>query len=300
MEALGQLTGSIAHDFNNLLMIVSGHAQLLRRRLLDPKHLQAVEALHSAVSRGEGLTRQLLAFSRRQPLSPVVVSLKKRVDAVSEMLIGSLRGNIQLKCHVSEDIWPVEIDISELELALVNIAVNARDAMPGGGNLTVSARNVTVTKVDELEQLEGDFVALSIVDTGVGIAPDILPRIFEPFFSTKPLGKGTGLGLSQVYGFAHQSGGTVVVKSQVGSGTSITLYLRRSHRTPSNEPTEEPPPAVKPAISKQGTVLVVEDNAEVAEVTASLVEQLGYRTVRAENATDALDQLQRNGRIDLV
>ncbi|MET0924220.1 MAG: MASE1 domain-containing protein, partial [Xanthobacteraceae bacterium] len=227
MEALGQLTGSIAHDFNNLLMIVSGHAQLLRRRLTDPKHLQAIEAVHSAANRGESLTRQLLAFSRRQPLNPVVADLKERIAAVHEMLVGSLRGNVELKCDISEDVWPVEVDVAELELALVNVAVNARDAMPGGGSITLSARNVTLKKSDGVDQLEGDFVALAMTDTGVGIAPDVLPRIFEPFFTTKALGKGTGLGLSQVYGFSHQSGGTVAATSNVGSGTAITIYLPR-------------------------------------------------------------------------
>jgi PAS domain S-box-containing protein len=297
MEALGQLTGSIAHDFNNLLMIVSGHAQLLRRRLSDPKHLQAVEAVHAAASRGESLTRQLLAFSRRQPLSPVVVDLKERVEAVHEMLLGSLRGNIELKRDIPADIWPVEIDIAELELALVNIAVNARDAMPGGGTITVSGRNASLTKSDGVDQLEGDFVALSVADTGVGIAPDVLPRIFEPFFTTKALGKGTGLGLSQVYGFSHQSGGTVVATSEVGSGTTITLYLPRSHATLTRIAEA---PSVQPAAPAQGTILVVDDNPEVADVTASLIEQLGYRTLRAENARDALNQLQRGNRINLV
>ena len=229
MEALGQFTGSIAHDFNNLLMIVSGHAQLLRRRLTDPKHLQAIEAVHSAANRGESLTRQLLAFSRRQPLNPVVADLKERVEAVHEMLVGSLRGNVQLKCDIAADVWPVEVDIAELELALVNVAVNARDAMPGGGIITLSARNVTLKKSDGVDQLEGDFVALAMTDTGVGIAPDVLPQIFEPFFTTKALGKGTGLGLSQVYGFSRQSGGTVVATSAVGSGTAITIYLPRKH-----------------------------------------------------------------------
>jgi PAS domain S-box-containing protein len=298
MEALGQLTGSIAHDFNNLLMIVSGHAQILRRRLSDPRHLQSVEAVNSAVSRGESLTRQLLAFSRRQPLSPIVVDLKERIDAVHEMLVGSLRGNIELRCDIPAGIWPVEIDVAELELALVNIAVNARDAMSGGGTITLSALNVALKKSDEIEQLEGDFVALTMNDTGVGIRPDVLPRIFEPFFSTKPLGKGTGLGLSQVYGFAHQSGGSVIVKSTVGSGTSITLYLRRSQRAPVTKSAR--PSAAQPVVARQGTVLVVEDNTEVANVTATLVEQLGYRTLRAESATDALNQLQGGDKISLV
>ncbi len=297
MEALGQLTGSIAHDFNNLLMIVSGHAQILRRRLSDPKHLQAVEAIRSAGSRGESLTRQLLAFSRRQPLSPVAVDLKERVEAVREMLVGSLRGNVELNCDMAADIWPVEVDIAELELALVNIAVNARDAMPGGGTITLSARNVVLKKSDEVDQLEGDFIALAIIDTGVGIASDIVPRIFEPFFTTKALGKGTGLGLPQVYGFAHQSGGTVTAKSSVGGGTAITIYLPRSHASLTK--TTEPIP-IQPVASGQGTILIVEDNAEVADVTASLVEQLGYRTERAENATDALNRLQRGDKINLV
>jgi PAS domain S-box-containing protein len=297
MEALGQLTGSIAHDFNNLLMIVSGHAQLLRRRLNDAKHLQAIDAIHSAANRGESLTRQLLAFSRRQPLNPVITELKERVEAVHEMLVGSLRGNVQLKCDIPADIWAVEVDIAELELALVNIAVNARDAMPGGGSITLSARNVTLRKSDAVDQLEGDFVALAMTDTGVGIAPDVLPRIFEPFFTTKALGKGTGLGLAQVYGFSHQSGGTVVATSAVGSGTTITIYLPR-RQAALIEAIQAPP--TQPIVPGNGTVLVVEDNAEVGDVTASLVEQLGYRTMRAESATDALNMLQRGDKIDLV
>jgi PAS domain S-box-containing protein len=297
MEALGHLTGSIAHDFNNLLMIVSGHAQLLRRRLTDPKQLQAIDAMHSAASRGESLTRQLLAFSRRQPLSPVLADLKERVDAVHEMLVGSLRGNVRLSCDIAADVWPVEVDIAELELALINLAVNARDAMPGGGIITLSARNVTLKKSDVADELEGDFIALAMTDTGVGIAPDILPKIFEPFFTTKALGKGTGLGLSQVYSFARQSGGTVVATSAVGSGTTITLYLPRKHAGAIKAPEASNAQFI---MSAQGTVLVVEDNADVAVVTASLVEQLGYRTVRAETASDALNRLRGGEKIDLI
>ncbi len=265
--------------------------------MTEPKHLQAIDAVHSAANRGESLTRQLLAFSRRQPLNPVVTDLKARVEAVYEMLLGSLRGNVELKCDIPDDVWPVEVDIAELELALVNIAVNARDAMPGGGSITLSARNVTLNKGDGVGQLEGDFVALAMTDTGVGIAPDVLPRIFEPFFTTKALGKGTGLGLSQVYGFSHQSGGTVVATSTAGRGTTITIYLPRREAVPV-EPIPAPP--TQPSESGQGMVLVVEDNAEVAEITASLVEQLGYQTARAENAADALNRLRRGDKIDLV
>ena len=297
MEALGQLTGSIAHDFNNLLMIVSGHAQLLRRRLTDPKHLKAVDAVNSAANRGESLTRQLLAFSRREPLNPVVTDLKERIEAVREMLIGSLRGNVELKCDIATDVWPVEVDIAELELALVNIAVNARDAMPGGGTITLSAANVVLQKGDGVGQLEGDFVALAMTDSGVGIAPDVLPRIFEPFFTTKALGKGTGLGLAQVYGFSHQSGGTVIATSNVGSGTAITIYLPRKH---ANIVRATDTSAGEPSAVGEGTILMVEDNPEVADVTASLLEQLGYRVLRANNATDALNRLQRGYKIALV
>jgi CheY-like chemotaxis protein len=227
----------------------------------------------------------------------VVTDLKERVEAVHEMLVGSLRGNVELKCDISPDVWPVEVDIAELELAMVNVAVNARDAMPGGGTITLSARNVTLKKSDGVEALEGEFVALAMTDTGVGIAPDVLPKIFEPFFTTKALGKGTGLGLSQVYGFSRQSRGTVVVTSKVGSGTTITIYLPRKHAAMVR--TAEAP-SLQPFVPGQGTVLVVEDNAEVAEVTMSLVEQLGYRTLRADNATDALSKLQQGERIDLV
>jgi PAS domain S-box-containing protein len=297
MEALGQLTGSIAHDFNNLLTIVSGHAQLLRRRLSDPKQLKAIDALQSAASRGEGLTRQLLAFSRRQPLSPIVVDLRERIESVHAMLLGSLRGNIELVCNVPADLWPVEIDVAEFELALVNIAVNARDAMPGGGTIAISARNANLGPRDKVDQLEGEFLALSVKDTGMGIAPDILPRVFEPFFTTKGVGKGTGLGLSQVYAFAHQSGGGVHATSTVGNGTTITIYLPRSHAEVARSTTTADEPSVAPG---EGLVLIVEDNPEVAEVTASMVQQLGYGAVRAENAADALSTLQREANIKLV
>jgi PAS domain S-box-containing protein len=296
MEALGQLTGGIAHDFNNLLMIVSGHAQLLQRRLTDQKQLQAVEAIQSAANRGESLTRQLLAFSRRQALSPVVADLYDRVEAVREMLGSSLRGNIELAFDIAEDIWPVRIDVGELELALVNIVVNARDAMPNGGTLIVSARNVTL-KTGDVGELQGDFVALSVSDSGTGIPAEVLPKIFDPFFTTKAVGKGTGLGLSQVYGFAHQSGGSVVASSVLDHGTTITIYLPRSRDAAMPKPEIA---TQKTGAAVDGLVLSVEDNAEVAQVTATLIEQFGYRVVRAGNASDALQCLQRDRTIDIV
>ena len=296
MEALGQLTGGIAHDFNNLLMIVSGYAQILQSRLSEQKDTHAVEAIRAAANRGERLTRQLLAFSRRQQLMPVVVDLRQRVDAVRDMLAPSLRGNIKLICDIEDNIWPVEVDLGELELALVNIAVNARDAMPDGGTITLSARNVVLKPGSAAGALEGEFVALAIIDTGSGMPPDVLARVFEPFFTTKPVGKGTGLGLSQVHGFANQSGGAATLSSEPGRGTAVTIYLPRSANTAADAKDS----AAAADDSAHGTVLVVEDSRDVAEVTSSLLEQLGYRVVRAENAAEALRHLQQGIGVDLL
>jgi PAS domain S-box-containing protein len=294
MEAIGQLTGGIAHDFNNLLMIVSGHAEMLRRRVSDPNLLRGIEAIQGAARRGEALTRQLLTFARRQPLNPVPVDLRQRIEAVRAMLVSSLRENIELVVDIPADIWPVEVDIAEIDLVLVNIAVNARDAMPEGGTFTLSARNVAGQPG---AQPPGDHVEFSLSDTGVGIAPDIIKKIFDPFFTTKAVGKGTGLGLSQVYGFANQSGGRVSVRSEAGRGTTITLALPRSLAAVAAV-TEAAGPQIEMPVA--GTILVVEDNPEVGEVTATLLEQIGYRVLRAENATQALARLQDGGKIDLV
>ena len=297
MEALGQLTGGIAHDFNNLLMIVSGYAQLLQRRLKEPKDTQAIEAIRAAASRGERLTRQLLTFSRRQQLMPVVVDLHQRIDAVRDMMTPSLRGNIEFIADIEEKIWPVEVDLGELELALVNIAVNARDAMPDGGTITLSARNVMLKPGSAAGSLEGDFVALAMIDTGTGMAAEVLNHVFEPFFTTKPVGKGTGLGLSQVHGFANQSGGAVTVSSEIGKGTAVTVYLPRAHAEVAAGAGEA---AATVDEGTQGTVLVVEDSRGVADVTTALLEQLGYRVVRAENAAEALRHLQQGIEFDLL
>jgi len=297
MEALGQLTGGIAHDFNNLLMIVSGYAQLLQRRLQDPKDVRAVEAIHAATGRGEKLTRQLLTFSRRQQLMPVVIDLRQRIDAVRDMLAPSLRGDIAFSYDIEDEIWPVEVDSGELELALVNLAVNARDAMPDGGSITLQARNVVLKPGSAADPLEGDFVAIAVIDNGTGMPPETIKRVFEPFFTTKPVGKGTGLGLSQVHGFAKQSGGAVTVTSTLGEGTAVSIYLPRSR---AGVPEAAGERAAKEAKAVQGTVLVVEDSREVADVTSAMFEQLGYRVVRAENAAEALRHLEQGIGFDLV
>jgi signal transduction histidine kinase/ActR/RegA family two-component response regulator len=299
MEALGQLTGGIAHDFNNLLMIVSGHAQMLQRRLAptEQKIGRALDAILNATKRGEGLTRQLLTFARRQRLNPQVIDLRERLEAIRQMLASPLPDNVTLTLDLPAFIWPVEVDPGELELAFVNIAVNARDAMPDGGELRLSVQNELLTRNAKVEQLEGEFVSLAWSDTGSGIAAEHLVKVFEPFFTTKPVGKGTGLGLSQVYGFARQSGGAVTVASTAGHGTTIKLYLPRSYAALSAASRTSDASLNS---SARGTVLIVEDNSEVAEITGGLMEHLGYRALFARSAADALQSLQREEKIDLI
>src|SRR6516165_6534730 len=225
MEAIGKLTGGIAHDFNNLLMIIGGSAQIFAR-LLDPKLPRAIEAIQTAAKRGESLTRQLLTFSRHQHLSPTVVDLNASIKNMRTMIESSLRGNIVYNENTGDGVSPVKVDLAELELAIVNIAVNARDAMPNGGTFTLSVNAVTVDQEAGDNNRPGEtFFAIAFSDTGTGIPPNLLSRMFDPFFTTKEVGKGTGLGLSQVYGFAHQAGGTVMADSEVGQGTKITVYL---------------------------------------------------------------------------
>jgi PAS domain S-box-containing protein len=295
MEAIGKLTGGIAHDFNNLLMIIGGNAQIFKR-LLDPKLPRAIEAIQTAAKRGEGLTRQLLTFSRRQHLSPTIVDLKVGIKNMRTLIESSLRGNIVYNEQINADVWPVKVDIAELELAIVNIAVNARDAMPNGGKFSLKASNVRAHDERDGERHTEDFVAVALSDTGMGIPPSLLSKIFDPFFTTKEVGKGTGLGLSQVYGFAHQAGGTVQAESTVGVGTTITVYLPSC----AGEEIFENEIEIDAARSQRPLVLVVDDSTEVAEVTSSLFEQLGYDTIYRESAEAALNLLAEGAHIDLV
>ncbi len=296
MEAIGKLTGGIAHDFNNLLMIIGGNAQTFRR-LLDPKLPKAIEAIQTAAKRGESLTRQLLTFSRRQHLSPTVVDLSASVRNMRTMIESSLRGNIVYKENIAADVWPIKVDLAELELAIVNLAVNARDAMPNGGTFTLSVSNVTPVYDRPNDQGNGGLVMIEFGDSGTGIPPNLLPKIFDPFFTTKEVGKGTGLGLSQVYGFAHQAGGTVRAKSKVGQGTTITLYLPTSTE---KEIAGKETVAAQAPQSQRPMVLVVDDSADVAEVTSSLFEHLGYDTVYRDSAEAALKLLDEGSKFDLV
>ena len=297
LEALGRLTGGVAHDFNNLLMIISGSAERLRAELTDKKHARLLDMIATATERGESLTRQLLTYSRQQTLTPQVIDLSQRFPQLRELLTRSLGFGIEVKVDVPDSVCAVRVDPSEFELAILNLAVNAKDAMPDGGTLTIRAKPVTLKGEASEEGLSGDFVAIRVADSGHGIPSELLPRVFEPFFTTKEVGKGTGLGLSQVYGFAKQSGGTATISSAEGRGTAITIYLPRCHEAP---PSPAAPAPAQPAAEAAGTVLLVEDNSDVAEVGAGLFHQLGYRVRSVANAQAALAALRLDSDVDLV
>jgi two-component system NtrC family sensor kinase len=297
LSALGKLTGGVAHDFNNLLMIISGSAQRLRSELIDKKHTRLLDMIATATQRGETLTRQLLTYSRQQTLSPEVIDLTQRLPTIRDVLARSLHANIEIKVEVPETACAVRVDASEFELAILNLAVNAKDAMPEGGTLSIRAKPVTLRGEASAEGLAGDFVAVRVADSGDGIAPEVLARVFEPFFTTKEVGKGTGLGLSQVYGFAKQSGGTATLTSALGRGTTVTLYLPRSNAA---APAAAPPTLAPVTAEPAGTVLLVEDNADVAEVAAGYLCQLGYRVRSVVNAQAAVAALRLDPEVDLV
>src|SRR3954453_164913 len=202
LDALGQLTGGVAHDFNNLLMVISGSLHTLRKGVGDdPRFERALSAIETATRRGASLTSQLLTFARRQSVNPQPIDIAERIDAIREVLDTGVGGTVNLNLNIDREVWPVVVDAAELEIAMVNLAINARDAMPSGGMITISAHNHTISQGRDA----GEYIAISVEDTGTGIAPDILGKIFDPFFTTKPVGKGTGLGLSQVHGFVHQA-----------------------------------------------------------------------------------------------
>jgi signal transduction histidine kinase/CheY-like chemotaxis protein len=299
MEAIGQLTGGIAHDFNNLLTVVSGNAELLQHNAPNNVALRQASAVVRAAERGKRLTRQLLTFSRRQTLRPEPVDLRQRTREIADMLSRSLRSDIEVIVELPELLWPVAIDPAEFELALLNVGVNARDAMPEGGRFRVAAKNVTFCDGDlENDGLVGEFVAVILSDTGTGMAPDVLTRAFEPYFTTKEAGVGSGLGLSQVHGFAKQSGGSARIASTPGKGTSVKLFLPRASETARvPQPLSQAEPAVGSTLAR---ILVVEDDAEVAEVTAELLQDIGYQPVGARDGKHALATLDRDLTIELV
>ena len=245
LDALGQLTGGVAHDFNNLLMVISGSVHFLKKSASnDPNVLRAISAIETASKRGAALTSQLLTFARRQSVNPQPIDLTERIEAVRDVLETGVGSAVTLAFDVEKDVWPVIVDISEFETAMVNLVINARDAMPMGGTIRIGARNVSLTEAPNA----GDYVAIRVEDSGLGIAPDVLSKIFDPFFTTKPVGKGTGLGLSQVHGFAHQAGGTVRVESELGKGTTVTILLPRDRCGP---PAERQATMAEPAAAER-------------------------------------------------
>jgi two-component system NtrC family sensor kinase len=294
MEAVGQLTGGVAHDFNNLLAIIGGNAELARRRPTGDT-ARYLDNILRATQRGVALTKQLLSFSRRHVGISQIIDLRTEMPRVAEMLRTSLRGDIRMRVEVADQVWPVEADLAELEMALVNIAVNARDAMPHGGTFDIDVRNAAKGS----GTLHSEHVAIALRDSGVGIPLELIGKVFDPFFTTKEHGEGTGLGLSQVYGFAQQSGGVVGVDSVPGRGTTITIRLPRSYK---------PMPAVVGGLSSgsrlvraSGCILVVEDNPQVADVTAQMLRAMGFRVEVADRARKALERLEAGvGSIDLL
>ena len=304
MEAVGRLTGGIAHDFNNMLAVIIGNLDILMRRYADadPKLLRFVSGSQDAAKRAAGLTHRLLAFSRLQPLDPKSADIGKSVTDMSDLLRRTLGETIAIETVRAAGLWRAHIDIGQLETALVNLAVNARDAMPGGGRLTIETANAYLDRAyaNAHEDVEpGQYVVVAVTDTGSGIPQEILEKVFEPFFTTKPVGLGTGLGLSQVHGFVKQSGGHITIYSEVGHGTTIRLYLPRS--TDGDEATL--PDTSRRAEGKDRrdvTVLVVDDEEGVRDFAAEALVELGYDVLSADSVEQALQVFETTDGIRIL
>lgn len=281
LDALGHLTGGVAHDFNNLLMIITGNLHLLRKEVESEKGLRAFHSIQTATQRAGKLTKQLLTFARRQSVRPEAINLAKSLMGLGEVLNSALGANVALRFEISDDVGDIFADPGEFETALLNLVINARDAMPAGGDLTISAKNAKDGQVE-----------IEVSDTGLGIPDDIAEKVFDPFFTTKSVGKGTGLGLSQVHGFAHQAGGDVILRSVLDRGTTFVIRLPRSGSCKKAEDEAYTSPS-------SGTVLLVEDHPDVAQATSNLLDLLGYTVRCANNASAALTELQQGG-IDIV
>jgi signal transduction histidine kinase/ActR/RegA family two-component response regulator len=294
IEALGQLTGGVAHDFNNLLQVISSGLQILTHPLDPPRRDKILGSMRQAVERGSGLCRQLLAFSRRQTLKPEAIHLSRLVTGMHELLSRSLHSKVEIRTQFADQLWPVEVDSGALELVILNLAVNARDAMPRGGTIGIEASNI---KLDE-QDVMGDFVRLDITDNGVGMSADTLTHAFEPFFTTKGIGMGSGLGLAQAHGFARASGGIIRISSTEGQGTTVSLFLPRTLKVPA-QPQDVAADCI-PLSASSGQVLLVEDDDEVAALTEEMIIQLGYDTTRVASAEAALGALADRRAVDIV
>ncbi|AYH42573.1 PAS domain S-box protein [Azoarcus sp. DN11] len=303
MEAVGQLTGGIAHDFNNLLTVVMGNLQLLARRLRDDAAAaELVKGALDAAWRGAELNRRLLAFSRKQRLAPVPLNLNDLIAGMVSLLQRSLGAHINIKVHAATDLPPALADVPQLEAALLNLAVNARDAMPAGGTLTIETDAVSLD--EHYAALEGDvkpgpYVMLAVSDTGCGMTSDVVQRAFDPFFTTKETGKGSGLGLAMVHGFVNQSGGHVKIYSEPGTGTTIKLFLPVIARPAGARPGDAPH-SPRPEATGSETILVVEDEDNVRELVCRVLDALGYRILQAAEGRTALALLAQDPGIDLL
>ena len=302
LEAIGQLTGGIAHDFNNLLTVIINGLQLLSQANEPGRCERVLRRTEEAAWRGADLTRRLLAFARRQALHPTRLELSRHIEGVRDLLCHGLREDIEVRTDVGCDIWPLEADVAALELALLNLAVNARDAMPKGGTLILSARNRPLPEgeAQRLGLAAGDYVEIGVADTGIGMSPELLDKVFEPFFTTKTDGKGTGLGLPQVYGFAKQSDGAAWVESRHGLGTTVRMLLPRSWRAaPPHEP-DQPVQTVRARRNERLTVLVVEDDDDVAAIVLEMLTQIGHSGTRVRTVASALAVLTGAEQVDMV
>jgi CheY-like chemotaxis protein len=294
MEAVGQLTGGIAHDFNNMLAVILSGLHLIRRRVKrgDTEIEPLLDGAVQGAERAAALVSRLLAFSRQQPLSPEPVEANRLLSGLEDMLRRTIPETIAIEMVLAGGLWRTHADVHGLENTLVNLAVNARDAMPEGGKLTFETANAFLDEAYATEHPEvvaGQYVMIAVTDTGEGMPPDVLDRVFEPFYTTKPTGAGTGLGLSQVYGFIKQSGGHVKIYSEPGVGTSVKLYLPRHQAAKSAH--QNPPRKTPPTVARRGgreLILIVEDDADVRRVTVEMLEELNYATLQAEDGADAL------------
>ena len=306
MEAVGQLTGGIAHDFNNLLTVVAGNIEIATRVIatgaIDARAFRALDGAMKGAERAAALTQRLLAFARLQPLAPTALDLARLVNGMSDLLNRALGENVRLSVHTPPGLWQVEADRNQLENAILNLAVNARDAMPNGGTLTIAAQNVSVDAKEAALYAgfrPGDYAMISVLDTGIGMSAEVIARVFEPFFTTKEVGRGTGLGLSQVYGFVKQSGGYIRINSEPGRGTIVRVYLPRL-LAEVEEPSSPPAPPPADAANRE-TILVVEDDDDVRAFTVACVTELGYNVLEAPEGQTALNLVQDIGdRIDLL
>jgi signal transduction histidine kinase len=304
LEAVGQLTSGVAHDFNNLLTVISGNIEFLARAVSDDRSKRRLAMMKGAADRGASLTAQLLAFSRRQRLEPTPVGLNDTVASMRDLLQSSIGGAVQIETTLQADLWPALIDATQIELVILNLAINARDAMAVGGRLTIETANVVVTGAPSRpEQPQpGEYVMVAVSDTGTGMRPEVLARVFEPFFTTKEVGKGSGLGLAQVFGFVKQSGGGIRIDTVLGEGTSIKVYLPRVDGDGAM-PAEKAKPidcAVTHPPGSRPTVLVVDDDAEVREVTVTRLSEAGHEVREASSGLQALAALEADPCVDLV